>query len=115
MGGGCHIGQGRTRRSGVEGLAGICQYNIISAGQEGSTACMRAPRRGKPNLGRGGVGQGRVSGTSPFAKSLRVSRNWPGKEGYSSEEAAYEKAWRCASLRCVCGIMRKERERAAQG
>lgn len=115
MDSGYHMGQCRTRPWGVDSPVGLCQYNIINTGPEVSTACMGAQKRGKPNLRWGRVGQGSVSRTAPFTEFWRMSRNWPGKEGHLSEGAAYEKAWRCGSLQCISGIMRRKQERAARG
>lgn len=93
-------GQCGTRPWGVDTPVGLCQYNIINTGPDVSTACTRAQRRGKPNLGWGKVGEESVSGTAPFNEFWRRSRNWPGKKGHLSEGSAYEKAWKCGNLQC---------------
>lgn len=74
------------------------QYNKYRLGREHSM--MGVQRRGKPNLGWGGVptGQGSISETALFTESWRLSRNWPGKEGHLSEGTTYEKAWRCGEF-----------------
>lgn len=58
--------QDKTLRSGQPGGAMSIQYNKYRPRRK---HCMGAQRRGNPNLGWGGVGQGSVSGTVPFTES----------------------------------------------